>query len=147
MTAQKQSERAAWETLADALGYNGAFRDSFLDGNTIPILFPSDAIKAMLAFAATPPSDGDEVRKLRTAINWIEPPFVDENTSEAELRARISFVIADAKRATPTPDTVTVPRVATEGWRTIESAPKGKANSVIVHAGGLVGRGILPRRR
>ena len=40
-----------------------------------------------------------EIEKLRTAICWIEPPFIDESTSEAELRKRISFCVQDAKRA------------------------------------------------
>lgn len=40
------------------------------------------------------------IEKLRTAILWISPPFVDENTPEAELRQRISFCVQDAKKAT-----------------------------------------------
>lgn len=45
-----------------------------------------------------------EVERLRGAISWIEPPFIDVNTSEAELRQRIGFVIADAKRDALLPD-------------------------------------------
>lgn len=46
-----------------------------------------------------------KIEKLRAAISWIEPPFIDENTSEAELRKRISFCVEDAKKAMkgPTP--------------------------------------------
>jgi hypothetical protein len=44
-----------------------------------------------------------EIEKLRTAICWIEPPFIDENTSEAELRKRISFCVQDANRALRAP--------------------------------------------
>ena len=40
-----------------------------------------------------------EIEKLRAAISWIEPPFVDDSTSESELRSRIKFCVADAKRA------------------------------------------------
>jgi hypothetical protein len=37
--------------------------------------------------------------KLRAAISWIEPPFIDSNTSEIEIRKRIGFCVQDAKRA------------------------------------------------
>jgi uncharacterized protein (DUF934 family) len=48
----------------------------------------------------------EEVERLRAAIVWIEPPFVDEFTSAAELRQRIGFCVADAKRAAlPQPTT------------------------------------------
>ena len=40
-----------------------------------------------------------ENERLRGAISWIEPPFVDENTPAAELRSRIGFCIADAALA------------------------------------------------
>jgi len=40
-----------------------------------------------------------ENKRLRGAISWIEPPFVDENTPAAELRSRIGFCIADAALA------------------------------------------------
>jgi hypothetical protein len=44
--------------------------------------------------------------RLRAAIAWIAPPFVDEFTSAAELRQRIGFCVADAKRAAlPQPTT------------------------------------------
>lgn len=36
---------------------------------------------------------------LRGAISWIEPPFVDGNTSKKEMRQRIAFAVADAERA------------------------------------------------
>jgi hypothetical protein len=41
----------------------------------------------------------EENAKLRAAISWIVPPFVDEKTPEAELRQRIAFVVADLNRA------------------------------------------------
>jgi hypothetical protein len=37
--------------------------------------------------------------KLEAAINWIEPPFIDETTSEEELRNRIKFCVSDARAA------------------------------------------------
>jgi hypothetical protein len=40
-----------------------------------------------------------ENEKLRAAISWIEPPFVDGNTLLNELRKRVQFCVADAKRA------------------------------------------------
>ena len=40
-----------------------------------------------------------EIDKLRAAIAWIEPPFVDEHTTAQELRQRVNFCVADAKRA------------------------------------------------
>jgi hypothetical protein len=40
-----------------------------------------------------------ENEKLRAAICWIEPPFIDANTPESELRKRIDFCVQDAKRA------------------------------------------------
>lgn len=48
-----------------------------------------DTIKALRA----------ENAKLRAAISWIMPPFVDENTPEEELRQRIAFAVADVNRA------------------------------------------------
>lgn len=39
-----------------------------------------------------------ENAKLKGAISWIEPPFVTDKTPEDELRERVRFVIADAKR-------------------------------------------------
>jgi len=41
-----------------------------------------------------------ENEKLLSAILWVEPTFVDENTPEAELRQRVKFLIADKNRAT-----------------------------------------------
>lgn len=35
-------------------------------------------------------------QRLRAAISWIEPPFVDEKTTEAELRFRINCLVKDA---------------------------------------------------
>jgi len=40
-----------------------------------------------------------ENEKLRAAICWIEPPFIDAKTPESELRKRIDFCVQDAKRA------------------------------------------------
>lgn len=40
-----------------------------------------------------------QVGRLMTAIGWLIPPFVDENTPEAELRQRVKFCLADADRA------------------------------------------------
>ena len=40
-----------------------------------------------------------QMERLTAAIAWIEPPFVNENTPELELRQRIKFCIADANRA------------------------------------------------
>lgn len=40
-----------------------------------------------------------EVARLRGAISWIEPPFVDAATSHGELKCRVGFCVADAKRA------------------------------------------------
>jgi hypothetical protein len=37
------------------------------------------------------------IDKLKAAISWIEPPFVAENTSEAELRRRVQFAVRDAQ--------------------------------------------------
>lgn len=41
----------------------------------------------------------NEKHKLLAAICWIEPPFVDDQTPESELRSRIKLCVADAKRA------------------------------------------------
>lgn len=41
----------------------------------------------------------DKIDKLRAAISWVSPPFVDENTPRDELLRRIGFLLADAKRA------------------------------------------------
>jgi hypothetical protein len=40
-----------------------------------------------------------ENERLKAAISWIEQPFIDENTPEHELRARIKFAVDDAARA------------------------------------------------
>jgi len=40
-----------------------------------------------------------ENERLRAAISWIEPPFVDGNTPEAELRTRIRICVEDKRRA------------------------------------------------
>jgi len=37
--------------------------------------------------------------KLRAAIAWIEPPFIDEKTTADELRGRIGFCLDDARKA------------------------------------------------
>lgn len=39
------------------------------------------------------------IGKLQAAINWIEPPFIDEATSETELRNRIKLCVSDARAA------------------------------------------------
>lgn len=38
----------------------------------------------------------DDRSSLFAAINWLEPPFIDANTKEPELRARIGFMLDDA---------------------------------------------------
>ena len=40
-----------------------------------------------------------ENERLRAAISWIEPPFVDSKTSEVELRTRIQMCVEDKRRA------------------------------------------------
>jgi hypothetical protein len=40
-------------------------------------------------------------QRLRTAISWVEPPFVDEKTTEAELRFRVEQVVKDAMAVSP----------------------------------------------
>jgi len=40
-----------------------------------------------------------EVERLRGAISWVSPPFVDANTTVAELRKRVGFLLTDADRA------------------------------------------------
>lgn len=39
------------------------------------------------------------VARLEAAVSWLEPPFVDATTPEAELRQRIGLCVADARRA------------------------------------------------
>lgn len=41
----------------------------------------------------------EEIDRLRAAIAWIDAPFVDDSTPEAELRQRVKFCVADASRA------------------------------------------------
>ncbi|MGE5566209.1 MAG: hypothetical protein ACM3YN_08645 [Parcubacteria group bacterium] len=36
-------------------------------------------------------------QRLSSAMAWLDPPFVDENTSPEELRQRIRFMLADAR--------------------------------------------------
>ena len=36
--------------------------------------------------------------KLSTAISWLDYPFVDNNTSEDELRSRVGFMMKDAEQ-------------------------------------------------
>lgn len=43
------------------------------------------------------------IQKLEAALSWLQPPFIDEKTPEAELRQRIAFCIADANRALAKP--------------------------------------------
>jgi hypothetical protein len=40
---------------------------------------------------------------LRAAINWLDEPFIDKNTTAAELRSRIGFMMADRDRALSAP--------------------------------------------
>ena len=37
---------------------------------------------------------------LRGSISWIEPPYITDATTKAEIRQRIGFVLADVERAT-----------------------------------------------
>jgi hypothetical protein len=37
--------------------------------------------------------------ELLVAISWVEPPFVDDQTSLEEIRARIALLLADRDRA------------------------------------------------
>lgn len=66
-----------------------------------------DTLKARYSFEARIAYDNAaraaeleaEVSKLRGAISWIEPPFVDATTSHDELKKRVGCCVADAKRA------------------------------------------------
>ena len=42
-----------------------------------------------------------EVERLRGALSWITPPFVDADTTLAELRKRVQFVNDDLHLAAP----------------------------------------------
>jgi hypothetical protein len=47
-----------------------------------------------------------DIATLKAAVSWIEPPFVDDDTSDEELRRRVGFAVKDANRiraARPTP--------------------------------------------
>lgn len=65
------------------------------DDDTDPVMLrqAADLIEAQAAELEA------EVSKLRGAISWIEPPFVDATTSHDELKKRVGFCVADAKRA------------------------------------------------
>lgn len=65
------------------------------DDDTDPVMLrqAADLIEAQAAKLEA------EVSKLRGAISWIEPPFVDATTSHDELKKRVGFCVADAKRA------------------------------------------------
>ena len=39
-----------------------------------------------------------EVSALEAAISWLEAPFVKDDTSCEELRARVKFCVADAEK-------------------------------------------------
>ncbi|MGE5500622.1 MAG: hypothetical protein ACM3W4_01710 [Ignavibacteriales bacterium] len=39
----------------------------------------------------------DMAKRLSAAIAWLDPPFVDANTTPEELRQRIRFMLADAR--------------------------------------------------
>jgi len=41
----------------------------------------------------------EENKRLRAAISWLQPPFVDAKTPAAEIRKRICFMLDDLKRA------------------------------------------------
>lgn len=41
-----------------------------------------------------------EIARLRGAISWLEPPFVDYATSHDELKQRVGFCLDEAKRVT-----------------------------------------------
>ena len=58
-----------------------------------------EAREALHYHAARADRAEEEVERLRGAISWIEPPFVDGKTPKVELRRRIGFCIADAKLA------------------------------------------------
>jgi len=57
----------------------------------------SDAIRALLLDYR---ERGREIEKLHAAISWLDQPFIDESTSESELRTRIALMLADVARAT-----------------------------------------------
>jgi hypothetical protein len=50
---------------------------------------PTSDREALLALADT----------LGAAISWIEPPFIDGQTSHEEIMLRIGFCVKDANRA------------------------------------------------
>lgn len=61
--SREAREQRAWAILAETLGLNPSQRVAFQDGNLIPIVFPSDAVQAMLALAdeaASQPREGVE---------------------------------------------------------------------------------------
>ena len=60
---------------------------------------PARLISGGKAWAAECRQLRAENEKLRAAICWIEPPFIDAKTTESELRKRIDFCVQDAKRA------------------------------------------------
>ena len=63
-------------------------------------LYPGEDQQAeRAAYAKGRAEQAAEIERLRAAISWIEPPFIDEKTPEAELRSRIGFCVADARRA------------------------------------------------
>lgn len=40
----------------------------------------------------------ERLEQLMAAISWVLPPFVDEDTPEAELRKRVRYLVEDATR-------------------------------------------------
>jgi hypothetical protein len=81
------------EAVARALG----------DGDFTRVTFPEGVAKktatAIRALLLDYQSRGREIEKLRGAISWLDQPFIDESTSESELRTRIAFMLVDRDRA------------------------------------------------
>ncbi len=81
-----------WRTIYDTLKKQRGTQDA---ADT-----PLGQMFALLdGYEATLRQSEAENSKLRAAISWIAPPFVDEKTPEAELRQRIAFAVADLNRA------------------------------------------------
>jgi hypothetical protein len=61
-------------------------------------LHPPD-FEALRALLLDYQERGREIEKLHAAISWLDEPFIDESTSESELRTRIALMLADRDRA------------------------------------------------
>lgn len=72
---------------------NSATESYQLADEALTLLSERDSLAARIADLEA------ENEKLRAAICWIEPPFIDAKTTESELRKRIDFCVQDAKRA------------------------------------------------